>query len=105
MCELPHLRRRQTATWRKTFLSHFNLIAVSQQQKQHGLGLAFLRMQFYVARPLTQFDNSLLTLLHSERPKLYAILAFLSATGLNGYHPFLFYHGFEHPKRSNMFPT
>ena len=24
-----------------------------------------------------------LTLLHSERPKLYAILAFLSATGLN----------------------
>ena len=27
--------------------------------------------------------RSLLTLLHSERPKLYAILAFLSAIGLN----------------------
>ena len=31
------------------------------------------------------FDNEvgLLTLMHSERPKLYAILAFLSALGLN----------------------
>ena len=33
---------------------------------------------------LIHFDFSLsLTLLHSERPKLYAILAFLSAIGLN----------------------
>ena len=27
-----------------------------------------------------------LTLLHTERPKLYAILAFLSATGLMAWH-------------------
>ena len=31
---------------------------------------------------VTVLDKNCLTLLHSERPKLYAILAFLSAIGL-----------------------
>ena len=31
----------------------------------------------------------ILTLLHSERPKLYTILAFLSAIGLKQFHLFL----------------
>ena len=30
------------------------------------------------------FQSIILTLLHSERPKLYTILAFLSAVGLKG---------------------
>ena len=30
----------------------------------------------------TSWSNKMLTLLHSERPKLYGVLAFLSAKGL-----------------------
>ena len=41
--------------------------------------------QQFVSHVKTLHLNLLLTLLHSDRPKLYAILAFLSAIGLS-YH-------------------
>ena len=63
----------------KTFLHHRyipvlkGLAIKGNKQKSQKLS-PFLKMVVY---PFT------LTLLHSERPKLYAILAFLSALGLN----------------------
>ena len=44
-------------------------------------GLDSLLVSLYILKP-TQF-NVTLTLLHSERPKLYGVLAVLSAVGLS----------------------
>ena len=42
--------------------------------------LGYKYAYFYATRSVT--ENPALTLLHSETPKLYTILAFLNATGL-----------------------
>ena len=42
-----------------------------------------LKFNFNCFKSNYSYDGSILTLLHSERPKLHTILAFLSAVGLN----------------------
>ena len=49
---------------------------------QTGLTVLLAFLQYHLEVAFSLILPQLLTLLHSERPKLYAILAFLSVIGL-----------------------